>query len=190
MTQTKFNPRVILLVGFMIAVAALRIVLNPKWGFTFLSDFTPVGAMALFGGAYFNSKKAFLFPLLTLWMSDFFLGRFVYTHEWHLLYQGFYWVYGAFALMVVVGRYTLKNISVTKGLAAALLVTLIHWIITDTGVWLASSRYPATLDGFWECLAAAIPFERNFLSGTVLYGALLFGSFEWMKSRYPFLSIA
>ena len=190
MTQKKFNPRTILLVGFMIAVAALRMVLNPKWGFTFLSDFTPVGAMALFGGAYFSSKKAFLFPLLTLWLSDVFLGRFVFGHEWHLLYHGFYWVYGAFALMVVTGKFVMKNISITNGLVAALVVTLIHWIVTDTGVWLASARYPATLAGFWECLAAAIPFEGNFLSGTLLYGVVMFGSFEWMRSKYSSLSIA
>jgi len=58
MTYQKFNPRIIVLLLFMIAVAILRVVFNPVWGFAFLSNFTPVGAMALFGGAYFNSKKS------------------------------------------------------------------------------------------------------------------------------------
>src|SRR5215210_2225225 len=97
----KFNPRLIVLLFFMISVAALRVIINAEWGFAFLSNFTPVGAMALFGGAYFSSKKAYLFPLLTLWISDIFLSRFVYGHEWQLFYAGFYWVYGAFALMVM-----------------------------------------------------------------------------------------
>jgi hypothetical protein len=190
MTQQKFNPRTLVLLAFMIAVAVLRVVLNANWGFVFLSNFTPVGAMALFGGAYFTSKKAYLFPLLTLWMSDIFLSRFVYNHEWQFFYGGFYWVYGAFALMVIAGKLLLKSISVKNIFWAAVTITFIHWIITDMGVWLASSSYPKTIEGFWACLAAAIPFERNFLSGTLLYSAIMFGSFEWVKSRNPSLRIA
>src|SRR3954469_5406857 len=111
MTQ-KFNPRTIVLLLFMIAVAILRVVINPVSGFAFLSNFTPVGTMAIFGGAYFSSKKAYLFPLLTLWISDLLLTRFVYGHEWKLFYGGFYWVYGAFILMVIAGKILLKNITV------------------------------------------------------------------------------
>ena len=120
MTQQKFNPRIIFLLALMTAVAILRVVLNPKSGFAFLSNFTPVGAMALFGGAYFTSKKAYIFPLLTLWLSDILLSRFVYHHEWQLFYSGFYWIYGAFTLMVVAGNYLLRNISV-KNIMAKLL---------------------------------------------------------------------
>lgn len=188
--KQKFNPRTIALLVFMIVVAVFRIVLNPKWGFVLLSDFTPVGAMALFGGAYFSAGKAYLFPLLTLWISDIFLTRFVYGHDWHLLYSGFYWIYGAFALMVITGKVILKNVSVKKILIAAITITFIHWIITDAGVWLAGTRYPKTIEGFWACLVAAIPFERNFLSGTLLYCAVMFGSFEWLRSTYPSLTIA
>jgi hypothetical protein len=39
------------------------------------------------------------------------------------------------------------------------------------------------------CLVAAIPFELNFLAGTVVYSAILFGAFEWMKKRYSALQI-
>jgi len=186
----KINPRIIVLLLFMITVAAFRVILNQNWGFAFLSNFTAVGAMALFGGAYFTSKKAYLFPLLTLWMSDIFLTRFVYGHEWKLFYGGFYWVYGAFILMVIAGKILLKNVSIKNILIAAVVITFIHWIVSDMGVWLASSRYPKTIEGFWACLAAAIPFERNFLSGTLLYSAIMFGSFEWMKTKYPSLRIA
>lgn len=190
MTQQKFNPRTIVLLLFMMAVALLRVVLNPEWGFAYLSNFTPVGAMAIFGGAYFTSKKAYLFPLLTLWMSDILLSRFVYGHEWKLFYGGFYWIYIAFILMVIAGKILLKNVSVKNILVAALVITFIHWIISDTGVWLAGTRYPKTIAGFWACLTAAIPFERNFLSGTLLYSAIMFGSFEWMRSKYPLLKKA
>ena len=189
MIKEKFNPRVLVLLGFMLAVVILRIVFNPTSGFAFLSNFTPIGAMALFGGAYFSSKKAYLFPLLTLWLSDILLGRFVYDHQWQLFYGGFYWVYGAFILMVITGKLLLKNISVKNILLSAFVITFIHWIITDLGVWLAGSMYPKTPAGYLACLTAAIPFERNFLAGVLLYSAIMFGAFEWMRSRYPALSI-
>ena len=50
--------------------------------------------------------------------------------------------------------------------------------------------YTKNVAGFWGCLAAAVPFERDFLGGTLLYSAIMFGSFEWMKSKYPVLRIA
>ena len=83
-----------------------------------------------------------------------------------------------------------KNVSVKNILLAAVTITFIHWIVSDMGVWLASSRYPKTPAGFWACLTAAIPFERNFLLGTLVYSAIMFGSFEWMKAKYPSLRIA
>ena len=190
MIQQKFNPRILVLIGFMIAVAVLRIVLNPTSGFAFLSNFTPIGAMALFGGAYFKSNKAFLFPLLTLWLSDILLSRFVYNNEWQLFYGGFYWVYGAFILMVITGKILLKKVSVTNILVSALVITFIHWIVSDLGVWMSGTMYPKTMAGYWACLTAAIPFERNFLAGALLYSAIMFGAFEWMKSKYPSLAIA
>jgi glucose dehydrogenase len=79
----------------------------------------------------------------------------------------------------------MKNILVT-----AIVITLIHWIVADMGVWLSGSMYAETVTGFWACLSAAIPFERNFLAATLLYSAIMFGTFEWMKLKYPALRIA
>ena len=191
MAKQTFNPRTIVIGVFMLAVAALRVILNMKPGFSFLTNFTPIGAMALFGGAYFNkSWKSYLFPLLTLWISDIALSRLVYYHDWRLFYSGFYWAYGAFALMVIAGKYLLKNVSVKSILFSAFTVTFIHWIVADLGVWSGGVMYSKTLSGWWACLSAAIPFERNFLCGTLLYAAIMFGSFEWMKTKYPSLKIA
>ncbi|MDQ6903326.1 MAG: hypothetical protein M3139_09985 [Bacteroidota bacterium] len=189
-TQT-FNPRTIVILVFMLAVASLRVILNTKTGFSLLTNFTPIGAMALFGGAYFNKPwKAYLFPLLTLWLSDIILSRFVYQHQWQLFYHGAYWIYGAFVLMVIAGKYVLRNVTVKNILLSAFAITFIHWVIADLGVWSAGSLYPKTISGWWACMAAAIPFERNFLCGTLLYAAVMFGSFAWMKTKYPSLVIA
>lgn len=191
MYQKLFNPRTISVFVFILAAAALRIVFNMQPALSIFSNFTPVGAMALFGGAYFNkSWKAFLLPLLTLWLSDIVLSRFAFHHEWRLFYHGCYWTYGSFALMVLVGNYLIRRVTVKNVLMSALAVTAIHWIVTDFGVWLGGSLYPKTLTGWWACLAAAIPFERNFLYGTLSYSLVMFGLFEWMNSKETAFEIA
>src|SRR5262245_25620 len=59
-----FNPRVMTLVSMIACVAAARIIPQP-W------NFTPIGAMCLFGGAYFQRKwAALLVPMAALVISD------------------------------------------------------------------------------------------------------------------------
>jgi len=152
-----------------------------------LSNFSPIGAMALFGGAYFAKSKAFAFPLLALWLGDILLNRFVYFGEWVIFYEGFYWIYGAFALMVLVGTWLLKQVTIPNFLLSTLVITLIHWIVTDLGVWLGGTMYPMTWAGWWACLVAAIPFEINFFLGTLIYGTVMFGLFEWFEFKFPIL---
>jgi hypothetical protein len=183
MTVVKFNPKWLLLFVFLLAVSLLRIIFVSQKGISPLSNFTPIGAMALFGAAYFNSNaKAYGWPLICLFIGDYILSLTVYKqYNNGFLYAGWYWVYGAFALMTLAGRWILKEISVKNIFMAAMVSTLIHWLVTDFGVWLHGSLYPKNMAGFIDCLIAAIPFEARFLTGTLVYGALLFGSFEWMK---------
>lgn len=177
----KFNPKTPLVLGMLILVAALRVVFATGGPISPLANFSPIGAMALFGGACFTNKtRAFGWPLLTLWLSDILLDRFVFYGHWRLFYEGFYWTYGAFALMVVVGRYLIRQITVTRVLLASVSAVLIHWIVTDFGVWLDGTMYAKTGAGFVECLVAAIPYERDLLAGNLIYGAILFGSYAWI----------
>ncbi|MFD1187869.1 DUF6580 family putative transport protein [Pontibacter rugosus] len=187
----SINTRTLVLLLFMALVAAARVLASGTGGqISSLSHYTPIGAMALFGGAYFSKYTKYLFPLLTLWISDLLLNRLVFYGEWRLFYEGFYWVYGAFALMVLVGQKLLRHFSFSRFLLAAFTIVLIHWLVTDIGMWLGGSMYPKTAAGLWSCLVAAIPFERNFLFGTLFYGVLMFGVFEWLKARSPRLRMS
>ena len=183
----KINTRSLLVTLFILVIAALRVGINISGQLHPLTSFSPIGAMALFGGAYFSKRgAAFAVPLLTLFISDAVLAMTVYSKYGNgILYSGWYWVYGAFALMVVAGKLLLRAVTVKNVLIASLTITFIHWIVTDMGVWLGSSYYPQTMAGFWTCLAAAIPFERNFLFGTLFYSGLMFGAFEWLKRYQP-----
>ncbi len=181
--------RLSILLLFILIMVASRLWITTNDSVGVLANFTPIGAMALFGGAYFRNGKAFLFPLLALWIGDMLLSRYVYIGEWTFFYDGMLWVYGAFALMVLVGRGLLGQLrTAPRFLGASLLAVLIHWIVTDLGVFLSGTMYPMTWAGWWACLAAAIPFELNFLYGTLLYGAVMFGAFEWFQVRFPILA--
>ena len=157
--------------------------------FTPLLNFTPVGAMALFGGCYFAEKrKAYLVPLLTLWLSDLFLGYFFYYHEWVLFYPGFLWTYGSFILMVFVGSF-IKKVSAKNIILTGVGAALLHWIITDFGVWLEGRIYPMNFEGFVACYVAALPYLQNMLIANLVFGGIMFGSFELAQRKFPVLAV-
>jgi hypothetical protein len=152
-------------------------------------NFTPVGAMALFGGCYFYDRwKAYLVPLLTLWISDLFLGYFFYSGEWQLFYEGFWWIYASFALIVFIGS-LIKKVKPGSVIATSVLAALLHWIITDLGVWLDGRLYPLNTEGFIACYVAALPYLQNMLIGNLVFSAIMFGSFELAQKKFPVLSL-
>lgn len=192
MSLQKINPRTIVLLAFMVAVAVIRIIFSLEPTMSPIATFTPLGAMAIFGGAYFQKNiKAYLFVLLTLWMGDIILNRLVYYNEWRFFYEGWYFTYAAYALMVFVAQRIIKKANAKNIAIASLVATLTHWIVTSPTCFLVpTSLYPATWDGYLASLVGAIPYERNFLIGTLAYSGLLFGLFEWAKSKYSVLQTA
>jgi hypothetical protein len=189
MSLQKINPRFAILGILMIAAAAMRI--PNAASLTAWSNFTPIGAMALFGGAYFQNRwKAYAFPLLTLLASDIVINTVVHQGKFGIMYSGWYWTYLAFALMVLTGKLLLKKITVKNIIIVSLATVFIHWVVTSPAcILLEGSMYPKTWAGYYTSLIAAIPYERNFLIGTLVYSGALFGLFEWMKAKYPLLQI-
>ncbi|HTD41532.1 MAG TPA: DUF6580 family putative transport protein [Mucilaginibacter sp.] len=183
MTLQKVNTRNTVLILMIVAAGAFRLV-SYKYPYV-LSNFTPVGAIALFGGAYFTDKwKAYLVPLLTLFLSDIALN-YLYTSKLVLFYSGSFWVYLCFAIMVFIGS-LIKKATIVSVLSAAIVSVAIHWLIMDLP-WLYGNLYPHTFAGYGQSLIAAIPFEKNMIFGDVLFGLILFGGFELAKSKYSAL---
>ena len=68
MPNRPFALNLTVLTGMILAVALSRLIPHPP-------NFSPVEAMALFGGAYFSRKSlAILVPLIALFVSDLALG--------------------------------------------------------------------------------------------------------------------
>ncbi|OFY87754.1 MAG: hypothetical protein A3F72_02620 [Bacteroidetes bacterium RIFCSPLOWO2_12_FULL_35_15] len=186
--KTLINPRTGMLAAMILSAGAWRLLFSS--GHSPLTNFTPIGAMALFGGCYFADKwKAFIVPLLTLWLSDLLLNYFIYFHEWKWFYNGFILVYASFALMVVIGR-LVKKVNFKNVLFVSVLAAVSHWVITDFGVWLEGGMYPKTVEGLITCYVAAIPYLGNMLIGNLLFGGIMFGVFELAQKKYPSLQLA
>ena len=80
MSLKNLNPRFGVLLLFILAAGIIRVVLGADSSMSPLAMFTPVGAMALFGGASFSQKwKSYAFPLLTLFASDIILMQFFHN---------------------------------------------------------------------------------------------------------------
>jgi hypothetical protein len=105
--KNSINLRFGVIVG-MITVAALSrfLFLTPS-----LANFSPVGAMALFGGAYFANKRwSYAIPMLALWLSNLVLNNVVYKEYYPTFSFGIEpGVFVSFAVMVTVGILLLKK---------------------------------------------------------------------------------
>ncbi|TVR12770.1 MAG: hypothetical protein EA391_14830 [Balneolaceae bacterium] len=173
---------VLIITGFIVFAALSRLLPHAY-------NFTPLGAIALFGAAYFTDKKWALFvPIIALFLSDLLLNNIVYS----AFYDGFAWLtggfvylYGSMALIVLLGYYLLKKVTVGRVLGGAIGASLIFFIISNFGVWIHSPMYPLTLEGLVMCYTAAIPFFHNTLAGNVVYSVVLFGGYEYLKYQYP-----
>lgn len=165
------NARILTLLCAIVAAAALRLVPHPP-------NFTPIGAMALFSGAYLGRRGlAFVAPLAALALSDAVLG----------FYSGMVFQYAAVGLVVLLGWFALRQKAPLRIGAAALASSVLFFAISNFGVWLVSGMYPLSAAGLAECYVAAIPFFQNTLGGDLFYSALLFGGFALLERAVPAL---
>jgi hypothetical protein len=181
----KLNPRSVAVLLIILVVATLRVINNFSPELTSLANFSPLAALAIFGGAKFKkTSTSLLFPIGAILISDLVLFATVYKkYSDGFLYQGWYWVYGAFLLIALMSRLVNKNQNIKTVSISILGAVFIHWIVTDLGVWLGSNHFPQTFAGFISCLTVAIPFELKLLAATIIYSGIMFGAMEWAKIK-------
>lgn len=173
METGKINIRFGVLAGMLLFAALSRILPHPL-------NFTPIGAMALFGGAYFQDKRlAFLVPLLALFVGDIFIG-------FHILVPV---IYFCFLLNTCIGLYLRNHPGLASLFGATLIASISFFVLSNFGLWAIAGYYPRTLAGLTACYVAAIPYFWNTLAGDMFYVAILFGCFEMAKRRFPVLAL-
>ncbi len=181
MKKNYLNARFGTLCIIVLAAGIFRLIPQPQ-------NFAPIGAMAIFGGAYFGKRwQCFLIPLAALFISDI-VVNFAFYQKFVLFHELAIWVYGAFALNVIVGSALIKKVKVSSVFKANIVASVLFFIITNFGVWAVPNImniYPHNAIGLTTCYIAAIPYFWGTICGNLFYSALLFGIFEFAQKRFP-----
>ncbi|MCO4293824.1 hypothetical protein NF867_13215 [Solitalea sp. MAHUQ-68] len=177
------KPRIFALLSFIALALISRIYLFPHAGIA------PIDAIALFSGAYFGRKwLGFICPLLAVWISDQIVNLQFY-HKIVPFYDGFYWQYGCYILMVILASFMLKKPKVLSVGGAALISALLFFVISNFGVWAGGTMYPMNGSGLTACYIAALPYLNMAVLSNLICCGVLFGGFELLKYRFPKLAV-
>ncbi len=182
MEKSKINIRFGVLVLIVLLAAFSRLIPHPP-------NFAPIGAMSLFGAAYFSRKYlAFVVPIVAMWLSDLLLNNVIYGQYFdHFVwfYNGFYWTYAAFIFIGLIGFGLLKKVRPKNLLIASLSASVVFFLVSNFGVWASGTMYPNTFSGLMSCYTAGLPFLKNTLIGDLAYSGALFGIFEVIQYKVP-----
>ena len=161
MASTIINKKNLIIAIIMLAAVLTRLVPH-------LPNFTPVTAIALFGGLYISNKiLAYALPLTIMFISDIFLGFSSIT----------LFVYSGFMLVTLIGTLRKKS-----NILTIFMGSLSFFIVTNFGVWLLG--YPKTWTGLVECYTLALPFFRNSLLGDFFYSGVMIIGFNFIQKHY------
>lgn len=182
MSQPARKPSLLPLVLMILVAAGSRLLPHPP-------NFTPLGAMALFGAATLSSRLlVFLVPLTALYLSDLVLNNIVYA-QYH---ETFTWgvsigTYAAFGLIIGLGILALRNRPLHFGRLTWVTITGtgIFFLVTNFTSWLIDpfQMYPDNAAGLAASYAAGLPFLLNSLLGNIFFTALLFGGLYVWQTR-------
>ena len=180
--SSLFAPGPLALAGLIVLAALTRLLPHPP-------NFSPVEAIALFGGAYFAARGwALVVPLVAMFLSDLALGLVnggIYFD--YFASAGFLLVYACIALSTLLGFGLRGRVSGARVLGYSLAGSILFFIVTNFGAWLGSPMYPQNAAGLTAAYVAGIPFFQWTLLGTLAYAALLFGGFALLRRQVPAL---
>ena len=172
----------LVLTGLIVVAALTRLLPHPP-------NFSPVEAIALFGGAYFASRRwALLVPLAAMFLSDLALGL-MHGGIYHAYFAsaGFWLVYLCIAASAVLGFGLRGRVGGARVLGYSLAGSLLFFLVTNFGAWLGAPMYPQNAAGLAAAYVAGLPFFQWTVLGTLFYAALLFGGFALLRARVPAL---
>jgi hypothetical protein len=172
------------LTAFILLAAMSRVIPH-------MHNFSPLGAIALFGAAHFGRRwQALLVPIAATWLSDLVINNILYARyypEFTWISPGFYWTYGSYALIAMAGWGLLRKITAGRVIGAAGVSSLIFFAVSNFGCWVGSTVYPQTAGGLLTCYVAGIPFIQGTVLGDLCYSVLLFGGYHALQNRWIIL---
>lgn len=153
----------------LVAIAVAGRWAQPVW------NFTPLAAVALFAGAYFQRRSvAVLVPIAAMAISNFALAG--YSNAAVMVS-----VYVMLAAPALAGRWLRPTGAIApmarlgRLAVAALAPSTAFFLVTNFAEWAFTGAYAKSLAGLAESYAAAAPFYRQMMAGDLFYVAALFG---------------
>lgn len=169
MENIKLLKKLVTPITFILIGAVARVIPHAP-------NFAPIGAMALFGGAYMSKKQAFILPILAMILSDLVIG--FDSIPMRLA------VYGSFLLIVLMGLLLKKHLSPKNVVISSLSASILFFATTNFAVWAFGSIYPHTIAGLTQSYFFAIPFFRNTMAGDLFYSGVFFGGYEFLFNTF------
>ena len=177
--SNALSPRTGVLIAMIAFAVGVRLVIFFYPG-VFPYNFTPVEAIALFGGAYFSDRRlAFIVPLAAMFLADLIIGL-------HWLIPV---IYGCIAASVLLGFTLRDKVSALRVAGCGIAGSLLFFAVVSFAEWMMGDTVYCR-EGIVSCYVAAIPFLKSWLAGTLVWSAVLFGGFELMRRRWNLLSAA
>ena len=171
--KSSFQP---LALTLTVLAALLRLAPHPP-------NFTPIGGVALFGGAKLRGWQAYCIPLFAMLLTDPIRSRLEGG------YAAFWWatpiIYGCFLINVVLGRVFLRSSSNAWRIAVVALAGSIQFFVfTNLFEWWGGiTPYAHNVSGLIECYTAALPFFGRTILGDLFYSGVLFSAYALLSRR-------
>ena len=140
-------------ISLILFLALARLIPHPP-------NFTPIIAMAILSGYYFNNiYLSFTTLIISMLIADAFIG----------FYNNIFFVYGSLLLIITIFYKISEKINSKNLFIFGFAGSLIFFIISNLGVWIIGDLYERNLNGLIECYFLAIPFFWNTLISTIFY---------------------
>lgn len=133
-------------------------------------NFSPIAAIALFGGFYFKKFRMALIPIFIMLVTDFIIGFYAIG----IMAS----VYLSYLIISLMGVYISKYKSFLTILATSISGSVLFYITTNFSVWFFGRWYEHTMEGLAQSYINALPFFRNTLIGDLFFTILIFGTYK------------
>jgi len=170
-TKPKTSTQIIVALALVLLIVLSRMAPHPP-------NFTAVGAVAIFSGAFFRNRWASFVPFAGMIISDLFLPHYAIMHR--LI------VYVAFGLTFGIGYLIRKHYKLSTSVGAALASSTIFFLVTNcvflyTAGW-GPVMYPHTIQGQVLSYTYALPFFKWSLLGDLAYSVAFFAAYRTLTS--------
>lgn len=138
------------------------------------ANFAPLGALAVFSGAFFSTRYAFFIPLSAAMLSDLLIG----------MHSVVFYTWTSYIVITFISSYFLRRRNLVNILLASFSSSLIFFTVSNFGVWAEGRLYPATLEGLINCYYNAIPFFRNTFLSDLVFSSIFISVYLVLHGKY------